>query len=204
MLTMLGGLASYRIDWAKCVLAYVNHKCLPLDDEKSTHAKARKLFINASPGLTVLAPGGGADAVEEAKAYADKLAAEPRLQKTNSGVPIFDLMLLGMGADGHVGSLYPGRPEVTGTAASCVLPVKKGSGPSSMTLSLETMNASRGVVIAMTGASKADAVLEALEVDHQPGEFPAAMVRCAGGMTWLLDDGAASKLGATSGVAKLL
>lgn len=204
VLNMLAGLSSYRIDWTRCVLAYVNHKCLPLDDEKSTHAKARKLFINASPGLTVLAPGGGADAVEEAQAYADKLAAEPRLHKTNSGVPIFDLMLLGMGADGHVGSLYPGRPEVTGSAPSCVLPVKKGSGPSSMTLSLETMNSSRGVVIAMTGASKAEAVQTALEVDHQPGEFPAAMVRCAGGVTWLLDDGAAGKLGGTAGVAKLL
>jgi hypothetical protein len=56
----------------------------------------------------------------------------------------------------------------------------------------------------MAGASKADAVRLCLEQQVAPGEFPAQMVRCAGGVAWILDAGAASKLGAASGVAALL
>ena len=203
VLAMLAGLPSYIIDWSKVVLAYVNHKCLPLDDEKATHAKAVKLFLSASPGVTVIVPTGGPDASQESQLYASKLAAEKRLPKSNSGTPIFDLMLLGMGSDGHIGSLYPGKPEVLRTS-TCVLGVQKSSGPGSITLSLETMNAARSVIIAMTGASKGEAVRTCLEDTHKPGDFPAAMVSCPGGMTWLLDEGAASKLAAGNGVSKLM
>jgi hypothetical protein len=49
----------------------------------------------------------------------------------------------GVGADGHIGSLYPGRQEVHATGPALVLPVQKGSGPGSITLSLPVMNAAR-------------------------------------------------------------
>jgi 6-phosphogluconolactonase len=114
--------------------------------------------------------------------------------------------LSGVGADGHVGSLYPGRPEplVSGASAPSVLPVQKGSGPGSITLSLPVMNAARKVIMCMSGASKADAVRTCMETKVAPGEFPAQMVRCAGGIVWMLDEGAASKLAAAGGVAVLL
>jgi 6-phosphogluconolactonase/glucosamine-6-phosphate isomerase/deaminase len=67
------------------------------------------------------------------------------------------------------------------------------------------MNSAQAVVIAMTGASKADAVKTCLEdSSFKRGDFPAQMVRCGGGVTWLLDDGAASKLEAAKGTAALL
>ncbi len=85
-----------------------------------------------------------------------------------------------------------------------MLPVQKGSGPGSITLSLPVMCAARRVVMGMSGASKADAVRLCLQDQQAPGAFPAQMVRCAGGVTWLLDAGAASKLDAAAGVDKLL
>ena len=67
------------------------------------------------------------------------------------------------------------------------------------------MSAARRVVLAMSGASKADAVRLCLQDQQAPGAFPAQMVRCpAGEVTWLLDAGAASKLDAAPGVAALL
>ncbi len=104
-----------------------------------------------------------------------------------------------------MGSLYPGRPEPLDTSHALVLPVQKGSGPGSITLSLACMSAARRVVLAMSGASKADAVRLCLQDQQAPGAFPAQMVRCpAGEVTWLLDAGAASKLDAAPGVAALL
>ncbi len=183
----------------------MNHKAVPLDADNSTHAKARKIFLDAARDCTVLAPGGSEDAAAEAAAYEAKLLAETRIHKEKgSGVAVFDLMLLGMGSDGHVGSLYPNRPEVLSSSSALVLPVNKGSGPSSITLSLAVMNAARASVVAMTGASKADAVMMCLEDKQPAGAFPAQLVRSVGGVTWLLDEGAASKLAATKGVAALL
>ena len=187
-------------------MVYANHKCVELEAENSTHQKARKLFVDACDGLTVLAPSGGADPVAEAKSYEAKmLGLSGRLPFGPGGTPVFDLMLLGMGSDGHVGSLYPGRPEPLDTSHALVLPVQKGSGPGSITLSLAVMSAARRVAIAMSGGSKADAVHTCLQQQQPPGAFPAQMVRCpAGEITWLLDAGAASKLDADDGVAALI
>jgi len=208
VLKMLAGLSGTRsVDWSKVVLCYANHKAVDIADEKlSTHAKAKALFLNACPGITVLAPTGGTDPVAEAKAYeAGMLALSGRLPFGANGVPCFDLMLLGVGADGHVGSLYPGRPEALDTGRALVLPVQKGSGPGSITLSLACMSSARKVAMAMSGASKADAVKTCLQQQQSPGAFPAQMVRCpAGEIVWLLDAGAASKLDAADGVKALL
>jgi 6-phosphogluconolactonase len=206
VLKMLGGLAgSTRVDWSRVVLAYANHKCVPLDADNATHFKARKLFLDAATGVTVLPPGGGADPVAEAAAYEASLRACERLAFDAAGNACFDLMLLGVGADGHVGSLYPGRGEVHVATGAQVLPVQKGSGPGSITLSLPVMNAARKVIMCMAGASKADAVRLCLEERVPAGEFPAQLVTCKmGGVAWLLDAGAASKLAAANGVAALL
>lgn len=103
-----------------------------------------------------------------------------------------------------MGSLYPNRPEVLSQSQQQCLSVVKGSGPSSITLSLAVMNAARCTLLAMTGASKADAVQLCLEDKQPEGAFPAQMVRSVGGVNWMLDEGAASKLKASKGVAALL
>ena len=206
VLKLLAGLSGVEtVNWTHVVLAYANHKALSLDDDKATHKKARSLFLDSltEMGLTVLAPDGGADAEKEAASYCDKLRGEKRLQSSDGAACVFDLVLLGVGADGHVGSLYPQRAELELTGAPCV-PVQKGSGPGSITLSLPTMCAARAVVLCMVGESKADAVKLALEKKVARGSFPAQLVTSSGGVHWLLDAGAASKLAAVSGINQLL
>ena len=186
--------------WAdKCTLAYVNHKAVAMDDaELATHAKAGKLFLSGWKGCDTIVMDGTADAPAEAAAYEAKLQALPedRLPRTAGGLPCFDMMLVGVGDDGHVGSLYPGRDEVLATG-SWVLSVAAKT-PGSISLSLPVMAAAKQVVIAACGTSikypqgKSDAMRQAIEGEENLSSFPACGLRPVA--TWVLDEAAASKL----------
>ncbi|GLC43113.1 hypothetical protein PLESTB_000861800 [Pleodorina starrii] len=215
VLKMCGGLVGQHMPWDRTFLFYVNHKCVPLGDKSSTHQKALDLFLTrlGVPLANVAALKGSSDAVAEAHEYESRLrqlAVQRGMDLTADVVPRFDLMLLGMGADGHVGSLYPGRPEpsITGPGAPLVLPVDKKQPPS-ITLSLPVMCAAKQVVVAMTGASKADAVrsaLQSLAPAGDPADLPARRVRPVegGSALWLMDAPAASKLDVAVGARSLL
>ena len=131
---MLGGLKEHKnaIDFSKVHMFYVNHKCVPITDESATHFKAKKLFLDAIPSLHAypipelvgITKGHDTDAHE----YMTTMKA---LLPQNNGLPIFDYMLLGMGKDGHIGSLYPERKEVFITQCEpWVLTVDKKTPPS--------------------------------------------------------------------------
>ncbi|GBF99863.1 6-phosphogluconolactonase chloroplastic-like [Raphidocelis subcapitata] len=209
VLKMLGGLKEQKgIDWSKVHLYYVNHKVLPHSDPASTHKKALAGFVQAVglPEANVAAPlepapGQDLSAAASAAAsdYESRLraaAASLGLPLAQSGAPRLDWMLLGMGADGHVGSLYPNKPTLEERTA-WVLPFQKSADAASITLSLPVMAAGREVVICLTGAKKAPAVRLAVEGGAQPGELPGAMVAPApdATLTWLLDEAAAAELG---------
>jgi 6-phosphogluconolactonase len=103
-------------DWtSKTVIAYVNHKCVDMEDgDLATHAKARKLFMDKWDGVNVIVLDGTDDGAVEAASYEAKMKAlsDKELPRDAAGLPVFDLALIGVGDDGHVGSLYPGRDEV--------------------------------------------------------------------------------------------
>ena len=74
------------------------------DGDLATHAKASKLFLDAWAGVEVLTMDGSADSPAEAAAYEAAMKANPNIP-TADGLPVFDMMLIGVGDDGHVGSL---------------------------------------------------------------------------------------------------
>lgn len=146
VLKMLGGLKSMQscVDWSKVHLFYVNHKCVPNDDASATHFKALSIFLDACPcvAYSMAAAPAGMTKGHDTDAHLYRAQMEAILPQ-HEGLPIFDYMLLGMGKDGHIGSLYPGRKEVLMTDShQWVLSVDKKS-PSSISLSLPVMNAAR-------------------------------------------------------------
>lgn len=198
--SVLKMLSSLSLEWPKCTVAFVNHKCVGASDASSTSRKARALFTEeaSAAGARVLEPQFTGDPAADAAAYEALLRADMRIEA--SPMPVFDLLLLGMGSDGHVGSLYPHRGEALLPAA--VVSVQKGgSAPPSISLSLACMNASRRVLLCAEGAGKAAAVVTALEGPEPAGGFPARSVRPEAGVVWMLDAEAAAGLAAAKGVA---
>jgi len=185
-------------------VVYVNHKCVSMDDDElATHAKAHKLFLDTWVGTEAILLDGTDDAVTEASRYEEKLRSlhEDVLPRcTDTGLPVFDLCLVGVGDDGHIGSLYPDRDEVlVDETGPWVLPVAIKSPPS-ITLSLPVMANARQVVVAACGVSdkyplgKSAGMYRAVASDAETlTSFPAVGLRsCA---TWIMDEAAGSNLG---------
>jgi len=192
-------------DWtAKTTVAYVNHKCVAMDDAQlATHAKACSLFFGDwSDDCNIIIMDGTDDGDKEAQAYESKLRSlSTDVLPVQDGIPVFDLALIGVGDDGHVGSLYPNREEVLlGTdGGSWVLPVAMKEPPS-ITLSLPVMQSAKQVVIAAGGVSdkypqgKSAGMKRAIADETETIQsFPAVGLRsCA---IWVVDEAAASELG---------
>lgn len=189
-------------DWTyKTTIAYVNHKCVAMDDEAlATHAKAQGLFMNQWAGCTTLIMDGTDQGEKEAAQYEKKLKflSERVLPRNDKGLPVFDLALIGVGDDGHVGSLYPNRDEVLEEEA-WVLPVAMKEPPS-ITLSLPVMASAKQVVVAACGVSdkypqgKSEGMRRAVaDPTETIQSFPAVGLR--GVATWMMDEAASSKLG---------
>lgn len=140
-----------------------------------------------------LSPEGAADDYEERL----KRLVSTRVLPVSSitGFPKFDLMLLGMGPDGHVASLFPSRPQryekkrwVTFITDSPKLP------PPRITFTFPVINSASEIAMVVTGAELADTTKKALGHAGVEPPLPVTEVSAEGELTWFLDRDAASKL----------
>lgn len=192
VLKMLGGLKEHKndVDFSKIHMFYANHKCVPDNDGSATHFKAKGLFLDACPINAYAIPESSGAKGHDTDAHEYAKVMKSVLPQTN-GLPIFDYMLLGMGKDGHIGSLYPDRPEVFMTAKEpWVLTVDKKQ-PSSITLSLPVMNGASEVRVVLAGGDKAEAVLSGVSRSKAASAFPACGIAKA---QWMIDGPAAALL----------
>lgn len=117
----LKGLAAKKsaIDWSKVHVLFVNHKSsIKLDDPSSTFQRVKDFFGTAVglPVANIVAPLGSGDAAKDAEDYVKKLkatAVKLQMPTTAEGIPRVDMMLIGVGGDGHIGSLYANKPQTT-------------------------------------------------------------------------------------------
>ncbi len=186
-----------KIDWPRVHLFWGDERCVPADHPESNYQMARQTLLDYVPiparNLHRIPAEVGAEAA--AAAYEETL-------RTFFGVeswPLFDLMLLGLGEDGHTASLFPGSPALLEkdhwTAA-----VEHHTPPPPLvdrvSLTLPVINAARQAVFLVSGAGKAEILARVL---HPLGAedlcLPAQHVRLPEGqLTWLVDRAAAGKL----------
>ena len=188
------------LDWSKMHVFFVNER----PEEQKCYNLARTTWVDEfiAQGKFKLenlhkVMENAEDLTQVAKDYEAQMFALaedevlPRDEYTKA--PVFDLILLGMGADGHVGSIYPNSPQAKDENIATNVFAVDMPGKRTISMSLHLINQADRVVVAATGAGKAETVKKALEEDLEFGELPGAMVD-AFSTIWFLDLAAASKL----------
>ena len=188
-----------QIDWANVFVFLGDERFVPYGDERSNYGMCRDLLLDhvpLAPEQVFPIPTGTTTPEGAAAEYAQTLA---RVFDRPAGgpPPALDLILLGMGEDGHTASLFPGHPSLSVTDR-WVVSSPPGTLPppvDRVTFTFPVLNAARRVLFLVNGAKKAVPVRDVLEGGAGMQDRPAAGVRpSAGDVTWLLDEAAASLL----------
>jgi 6-phosphogluconolactonase len=192
--------ASLEEDWSGATLWWGDDRCVPPDDELSNYRLAREALLDQLPedGAPVVHRISGE---EGPHAGADDYERQLRAVFGDHAVPRLDFMLLGLGPDAHVASLYPGRPTLDVTDRLCVGVEEAGWKPyvPRVSMTMPVLCAARLIVFLVAGDDKAGAVERAFGPGVEPShDAPGSMVRPTDGeLVLLLDEAAASHLPVT-------
>jgi 6-phosphogluconolactonase len=178
--------AALEPDWGRVTLWWGDERCVPPDDERSNYRLAKEALLDR-----LEAPPA---AVHRIRGELPPAEAARELDEALAGVHL-DLLLLGLGSDGHMASLFAGSPQLE------VLDRRATSGPAGLepfvdrvTMTLPTIQSAAQIVFIVGGEDKADAVAAAFEGEPS-NEIPASLARLAPvGIRVFLDAPAASKL----------
>jgi 6-phosphogluconolactonase len=174
-------LRSRTLDWKRVEVWFGDERCVPPDHKDSNYKMAREALLAEVPA-TVHRIEGELPPEEAARKYDDALAS-PSFDR-------FDLVLLGMGPDGHTASLFPGTTALAETNRRAVAVHVAKLDSWRVTLTAPLLSAGREILIACPGADKAEALAIALE--GADGSVPIQLIR--GNVTWLCDRAAAARL----------
>lgn len=190
---------SAQIDWANVFVFLGDERFVAYDDERSNYGMCRRLLLDhvpVPPAQVLPIPTDTATVSEAASVYAETLARVFGLP-VDGTPPALDLILLGMGDDGHCASLFPGMPTLHVTDR-WVVSSPPGTLPppvDRITCTFPVLNAARQVVFLVNGEKKAAAVRDIFEGGAGTDKHPSAGVQpTSGTLTWLLDEAAASLL----------
>lgn len=179
------------IDWKKIHFYWGDERCVPPNHEESNYLMTRQhLFEHIElPQSNVHRILGEDNAEEEAKNYGNILTDQ--LPEVN-GLPQFDLIMLGLGEDGHTASIFPHQMELLTSEEVCAVANHPTSGQKRVTLTGPVINNAKEVAFLVTGAGKKDKVKSILENTDDHEQYPAAHIAPRlGQLTWWMDEPAA-------------
>ncbi|MCL4165191.1 UNVERIFIED_CONTAM: hypothetical protein GTU68_045343 [Idotea baltica] len=132
---------------------------------------------------------GELDPTEASDVYAKEICEN----LNNDKVPVFDLMILGMGDDGHTASIFPHQIDLWNSKNFCVVATHPVSGQHRVSLTGKVINAASSIAFLVTGANKAEKVREILSKDKIASSYPASLVN-PDNLVWFLDGAAAAEI----------
>jgi 6-phosphogluconolactonase len=196
LFNLLATNARTSLPWDRMFFFWGDERHVPPTDPESNYRMADETMLSRIPvaaGNVFRVAAENPDAGAAAAAYDQTLKKFFALQPGQ--FPLFDLILLGMGPDGHTASLFPGTAGLQEKSRLFISNWVEKFKTNRLTLTLPVLNAAREVAFLISGTDKAPALKEVLEGSAPGDQYPAKLVRPVDGkLLWLLDRAAASGL----------
>lgn len=179
-----------QIDWSKVVVFWGDERCVPPDDPQSNYRMAYEALLKhvPIPEAQIYRIHGEDDPLHAASEYAATIRT---VLDTPDAMPAFDTIILGIGADGHIASLFPGTLLLAEREALVTAGWVPQQNQHRVSLTLPLINATHGAMFIVAGDSKAPTVRRIAQGDQS---LPATLVKPATPPLWMLDAAAAAEL----------
>jgi len=184
------------IEWDKVKLFWGDERWVSHDNDQSNYRMTRETLIASTviPDTNVFPVNTGLSSIEAAvKDYNETI--RQNVSPNSEGIPSFDLVLLGVGTDGHTASLFPGSDSLSASDQISCVATQRPDGLDRISLTPSIFRNAKNVIFMISGEDKAEIVHHILEEDHSISEYPAMLYReMKGKVTWFVDTAAAKKL----------
>jgi 6-phosphogluconolactonase len=194
--TLIAANASATLPWAQMFFFWGDERHVPPEDADSNYRMAKEALLSKvpiAPGNVFPVPAEMQDAAAAADAYEQTVRKFFGLAPGE--FPRFDLILLGMGPDGHTASLFPETAALQEKSRLVVANWVEKLKASRITFTLPVLNAARCVAFLVSGEDKAAVLHEVLEGSAPPEKYPSKLVKPTNGkLIWFVDRAAASQL----------
>jgi len=185
-------LAREKMEWPRMHFFWGDERCVPVDDPGNNYGQAKKVWFDKISMTNIHRINSDLQPVKAAAAYANTLK---EFSEPSHDWPRFDLVLLGMGDDGHTASLFPGSPVDVDSPTLAVVADYQDRPANRVTLTQNVINDARNIFFLVVGASKAEALTKVLGDTYIPSELPAQRINPQDGkIIWFVDEKAASLL----------
>lgn len=191
---LLGNNYENTIDWKKIRLFWVDERCVAPTDKESNFGMTYDAFLQKSllPSKNIFRMKGEEIPEVEAERYRNLVRME---LPACGGFPVFDLILLGMGDDGHTASIFPNDLSLIDSKLSVAVNLNPYTQQKRITLTGNTINNAAQIVFMITGENKSDILKEILQNAPSASNYPATYIgKSKGKVDYFVDKAAASKL----------
>lgn len=180
------------IDWERVRFYWVDERCVPPNHPESNFGTAYQAFLQplGIPESSCFRIRGEDDPEMEAARYGELILDQVSPEMT---FPVFDLIFLGMGADGHTASIFPYESELWNADKLCTVGTHPESGQKRVTFTGHLINAAARVLFLVTGEEKAEIAKKVISRTGNYLDYPASLVAPnRGALEWYMDKAAAS------------
>lgn len=183
------------VNWDHVHFFWGDERCVPPDSKESNYGMAKRMLFDEIkiPSKNIHRIHGEDDPQSEVIRYAEELSVNMRKR---CGFPMFDLIILGLGEDGHTASIFPGNRRLLFSDRICETAVHPETGQMRITITGKVINNAGKVIFLVTGNKKAPVVEKLLKKRAEAVDLPAnSVVPEYGRLEWYLDKEAASETG---------
>ena len=187
LFTILGKKFEGKVPWQFVHIFWVDERCVSPDDKESNFGMANKRLLSKIkiPSVNIHRIRGEDDPEKEAIRYSAEISA---FTVERDGLPLFDLIILGMGEDGHTASIFPGHTELFDSEKICEVAIHPVTKQKRITITGRVINNAENISFLVTGERKAGVIEKLFKKRSTNQDYPASHVNPVHGrLNWFFD-----------------